>query len=138
MNTLAKLTCPLAIFGAFALAIAPAHAGLDATPAHAALDGNPAHGGLAEASGQTDQFAPLMEQVAPMMQQVAPLMQQVAPMMQQVAPMMKGTRSRKQMNKMMQLVAPMMSKMMTAGGSDMEALMSMMGGSAHSNRRRRK
>ncbi len=100
MSALRKLSYPLAISAAFALAPAPAHAQFEG------------------AGDQMAQFAPMMEQFAPMMEQVAPMMQRVT-----------GKIGKKRMGQIMQMAAPMMLSMMAPGGSmpDMENVTSMMG-----------
>jgi hypothetical protein len=107
MSALTKLSYPLAILAAFALAPAPAHAQFEGA-------GDP-----------MAQFAPMMEQFAPMMEQFAPMMEQVAPMMQRVT----GKIGKKRMGQIMQMAAPMMLSMMAPGGGmpGMENITSMMG-----------
>jgi hypothetical protein len=100
MSALTKLSYPLAILAAFALAPAPAHAQFEG------------------AGDQMAQFAPMMEQIAPMMEQVAPMMQRVT-----------GKIGKKRVGQIMQMAAPMMLSMMAPGGGmpGMENLTSMMG-----------
>jgi hypothetical protein len=87
MSALTKLSYPLAILAAFALAPAPAHAQFEG------------------AGDQMAQFAPMMEQFAPMMEQVAPMMQRVT-----------GKIGKKRVGQIMQMAAPMMLSMMAPGG----------------------
>src|SRR3954467_12332615 len=98
MSALTKLSYPLAILAAFALAPAPAHAQFEG------------------AGDQLAQFAPMMEQFAPMMEQFAPTMQR-----------MTNKIGKKRMGRMMQMVAPMVASMMPPGGDmpGMENFMSM-------------
>ena len=100
MSALTKLSYPLAILAAFALAPAPAHAQFEG------------------AGDQMAQFAPMMEQFAPMMEQVAPMMQRVT-----------GKIGKRRLGQIMQMAAPMMLSMMAPGGSmpGMENITSMMG-----------